>query len=87
MLTEKSTERRPQPQMKKKGTALLAGYSPYIGTYAHYPASQRRLFDRSVFQRGAAEERLAAERSVEGVQSEDEQDGQAGEPNARVPGG
>ncbi len=26
MLTEKSTERKSQPQMKKKGTALLAGY-------------------------------------------------------------
>jgi hypothetical protein len=26
MLTAKSTERNSQPQMKKKGTALLAGY-------------------------------------------------------------
>jgi hypothetical protein len=29
MLTEKSTERKSQPQMKKKGTALLAGYFPF----------------------------------------------------------
>jgi hypothetical protein len=28
MLTEKSTERTSQPQMKKKGTALLAGFFP-----------------------------------------------------------
>ena len=28
MLTEKSTERKSQPQMKKKGTALLAGFFP-----------------------------------------------------------
>jgi hypothetical protein len=33
MLTEKSTERKSQPQMKKKGTALLAGYLPYIVPY------------------------------------------------------
>jgi hypothetical protein len=26
MLTEKSTERKSQPQLKKKGTTLLAGY-------------------------------------------------------------
>jgi hypothetical protein len=26
MLTEQSTERKSQPQMKKKGTALLAGF-------------------------------------------------------------
>jgi hypothetical protein len=28
MLTEKSTERKSQPQMKKKGTALLASLFP-----------------------------------------------------------
>jgi len=28
MLTGKSTERKSQPQMKKKGTALLAGFFP-----------------------------------------------------------
>jgi len=28
MLKEKSTERKSQPQMKKKGTALLAGFFP-----------------------------------------------------------
>jgi hypothetical protein len=33
MLTEKSTERKSQPQMKKKGTALLAGYFPFLGPY------------------------------------------------------
>jgi hypothetical protein len=27
MLTEKATERKSQPQMKKKGKALLAGFS------------------------------------------------------------
>jgi len=32
MLTEKSTERKSQPQMKKKGTALLTGFSLYLGT-------------------------------------------------------
>jgi hypothetical protein len=30
MLTEKSTERNSQPQMKKKGTALLAGYFLFL---------------------------------------------------------
>jgi len=33
MLTEKSTERNSQPQMKKKGTALLAGFFLFIGPY------------------------------------------------------
>jgi hypothetical protein len=33
MLTETSIERKLQPQMKKKGTALLAGYLPYHGSY------------------------------------------------------
>jgi hypothetical protein len=33
MLAEKSTERKSKPQMKKKGTALLAGYFPYIVPY------------------------------------------------------
>jgi hypothetical protein len=33
MLTEKSTERKSQPQMKKKGTALLAGYFPFMVLY------------------------------------------------------
>jgi len=28
MLTEEATERKLQPQMKKKGTALLAGFFP-----------------------------------------------------------
>jgi hypothetical protein len=28
MLTEKATERKSQPQMKKKGTAFLAGFFP-----------------------------------------------------------
>jgi hypothetical protein len=32
MLTEKSTERNSQPQMKKKGTALLAGYFLFLGS-------------------------------------------------------
>jgi hypothetical protein len=30
MLTEKSTERKSQPQMKNKGTALLAGYFAFL---------------------------------------------------------
>jgi hypothetical protein len=30
MLTAKSTERNSQPQMKKKGTALLAGYFAFM---------------------------------------------------------
>jgi hypothetical protein len=31
MLTAKSTERNSQPQMKKKGMALLAGYLAFLG--------------------------------------------------------
>jgi len=34
MLTETSIERKLQPQMKEKGTALLAGYLPYLGLYS-----------------------------------------------------
>jgi hypothetical protein len=34
MLTAKSTERNSQPQMKKKGTALLAGYFAFLVPYA-----------------------------------------------------
>jgi hypothetical protein len=34
MLTEKSTERELQPQMKKKGTALLAGYFAFMDNNA-----------------------------------------------------
>jgi hypothetical protein len=35
MLTEKSTERKSQPQLKKKGTALLAGYFGLLGSLKH----------------------------------------------------
>jgi hypothetical protein len=38
MLTEKSTERKSQPQMKKKGTALLAGYFGLLGSIAKISA-------------------------------------------------
>jgi hypothetical protein len=31
MLTETSIERKLQPQMKEKGTALLAGYFAFMG--------------------------------------------------------
>jgi hypothetical protein len=35
MLTEKSTERKSQPQMKKKGKALLAGFFMLAGIDNH----------------------------------------------------
>ena len=34
MLTEKATERKSQPPLKKKGTALLAGYFGLRGSKA-----------------------------------------------------
>jgi hypothetical protein len=34
MLTETSIERKLKPQMKKKGTALLAGYLPFMDNNA-----------------------------------------------------
>jgi hypothetical protein len=39
MLTEKSTERKSQPQLKKKGTALLAGYYGLRDSVAPNPVS------------------------------------------------
>jgi hypothetical protein len=33
MLTKQSTERKSQPQMKKRETALLAGYLPFLRNY------------------------------------------------------
>ena len=45
MLTEKSTERNSQPQMKKKGTALLAGFFLYLGSL-----NQSRISDSPIYQ-------------------------------------
>ena len=71
------------------GTAALATVSLDLSFSSGpiiYDCLHRLKDHRSIFQRGAAEHRLAAEGSMEGVQCQGEQQSESSESDPRIPG-